>query len=187
MGSTGRDVTTLQRTARRGVLAVGMALAFDLAVGYSPTSLRARDIEILGDPRPGRAERIDLGRPFGTAPCVSRRPGQKTLAMLLSGADRILIHQFDARRWRDLEAVKTYIRRLLSAEPEVGMLSPGVYWAEARQGEILASVDFSNGRRWALHLANGYAHAQDSSGCEWWARYLGPDRTKWVVWPKTAS
>jgi hypothetical protein len=63
------------------------------------------------------------------------------------------------------------------------MLSPHVYWAEFRQGEILASVEFAGGQRWPLELANGYAHVQDGSGCEWWARYLGPDRSRWVVWP----
>ena len=29
----------------------------------------------------------------------------------------------------------------------------------------------------------GYAHLEDSAGCEWWGRYLGPDRSKWFVWP----
>ena len=53
----------------------------------------------------------------------------------------------------------------------------------ARPAEIFASVEFANGRRRPLQLANGYAHAQDASGCEWWGRYLGPDRSKWVVRP----
>ncbi len=79
--------------------------------------------------------------------------------------------------------MKAYIVRLLNAMPEGGAPSPGVYWAEMREGEVLASVEFVDGRRAPLHLANGYAHAQDSAGCEWWGRYLGPDRSKWVVWP----
>ena len=162
---------------------VGLALAIGLAIDSSSPGLHAGDIEILADPRPVRAEKVDLGRSFGTALCASRPPGKTVLAKVLADADRILIHQFDGLRWRDLDAVKTYVKRLLSAEPEGGTLSPGVYWAESRHGEILASVQFSNGQRGLLHLANGYAHAQDSSGCEWWARYLGPDRAKWIVWP----
>jgi hypothetical protein len=70
---------------RRHVLSIaaGLALAFDLTVGKSLTSLRARDIEILGDPRPSRSEKIDLGRRFGTVPCVSKQPGKTILDALL--------------------------------------------------------------------------------------------------------
>ena len=77
-----------------------------------------------------------------------------TMLMLLSDAERIVVHQFDTRRWRDLEAVKTYLMRLLGAQPEGGRPSPGVYWAEMRQTEILASVEF----------AGGEGKAQDRSG-----------------------
>jgi len=74
--------------------------------------------------------------------------------------------------------------RLLAAVPEGGAPSPGVYRAEMREGEIIASVEFADGRRAPFHLGNGYAHGQDSAGCEWWGRYLGPDRSKWIVWPR---
>jgi hypothetical protein len=162
-------------------MSVGVALAFGFAVGNSPTRLPGDDIEILNDPRPSASGKIDLGRRFGTAPCVSRQSGKTMLEVLRPAAKRILVHQFDSRGWRDLETVKGYIRRLLSAEPEGGMPSAGVYWAESRPAEILASVEFANGQRRPLQLANGYAHFQDMSGCEWWARYLGPDRGKRVV------
>jgi hypothetical protein len=151
----------------------GLALAFGLVVGNALGSLSA-DIEILNDPRPSAPDRIDLGRSFGPALCVSRQGGKMILEALIPEARRILIHRFDSGRlaWR-----------LLSAEPEGGMLSAGVYWAELRPTEIFASVEFSNRQHRPLQLANGYAHFQDAGGCEWWARYLGPDRSKWVVRP----
>jgi hypothetical protein len=171
-------------TQRRfGVISIGLVLALDLAVGSSPIGLHARDIEIIGDPHPARSEAIELGRRFGTTTCTARAT-DTTMLMLLSDAERIVVHRFDAGRWRDLDAVKTYVMRLLGARPEGGRPSPGVYWAEMRQTEILASVEFPSGERRPLHLANGYAHAQDSAGCEWWGRYLGPDETRWVVWPR---
>jgi hypothetical protein len=170
---------------RRHVLLmlVGLVLAFDLAAGESPAGPREDDIAIVSDPQPSLSEKIDLGRRFGTAPCVSRQPRQTIREVLFPDAQRMLIHQFDSRNWRDLEAVRNYVRRLLRTEPEGGILSPGVYWAELRPAEILASVEFSDGQRRPLQLANGYAHFQDRSGCEWWVRYLGPDRSKWVVHP----
>ena len=182
-GQAGTRASGSSGPSRFGLILVGLALVVGLGIGSSRPGLGADDIEILDDPRPVPAEKIDLGRSFGTAPCASRPPGRTVLGKVLADADRILVHQFDARRWRDLAAVKAYVGRLLSAEPEGGALSPGVYWAELRHGEILASVQFSNGQRGLLHLANGYAHVQDSSGCEWWARYLGPDRARWIVWP----
>jgi hypothetical protein len=165
-----------------GAISIGLALALDLAVGSSSSGLRARDIEIVGEPHPTRSDAIELGRSFGTTTCAARTT-DTTMLTLLSDAERIVVHQFDARRWRDLDAVKIYVMRLLGARPEGGRPSPGVYRAEMRQTEILASVEFPSGVRRPLHLANGYAHAQDSAGCEWWGRYLGPDETRWVVWP----
>jgi len=136
---------------------VGLALGLGLGVRRSSSGLPEDDIEILDEP--SASEKIDLERPFGTPFC------------------------YDRRDWRDLATVTGYVRRLLGAEPEGGMLSRGVYWAESRPVEILASVEFSTGQRRPLQLANGYAHVQDGSGCEWWGRYLGPDRSQWVVRP----
>jgi hypothetical protein len=165
------------------LMLAGLALAFGLAIASSVGSVTGDGIEILDDPRPSATDTIDLGRRFGTAPCVSKQPGKTILEVLLPDAKRILIHRFDSGEWGNLEAVKGYIKRLLSAEPEGGMLSASVHWAELRPLEILASVEFANGQRQPLQVANGYAHFQDGSGCEWWARYLGPDRSRWVVRP----
>ena len=170
-------------TAVAGVPLLVLAATWAIQVVSGQTGLPEHPIEIVSDPRPYSPAKIDLGRNFGTTPCSSRRSGKTILEVLLPDAKRILIHQYDKRDWRDLETVKGYIRRLLSAEPEGGMLSAAVYWAELRPAEILASVEFSKGQRRPLQLANGYAHVQDVSGCEWWARYLGPDRSKWVVRP----
>ncbi len=163
---------------------MGLDLALGGGVGESATARPEPEVEIVNDPRPSLSARIDLGLKFGEAPCPSR-PARKTTIReaLRPDAKKILIHQYDARDWRDLETVRGYLRRLLDAEPEGGILSPAVYWAEARAAEIFAPVEFTNGQRRPLQLANGYAHVQDASGCEWWARYLGPDRSKWVVRP----
>jgi hypothetical protein len=160
----------------------GLALAFGFSVSTSVGSLSGDGIDMLGDPRPSAPDKIDLGRRFGTAPCVAKEPG-RTILELLPDAKRIVIHQFDSGEWGDLESVKGYLRRLLIAEPEGGRLSARVHWAEMRPMEILASIEFANGQRRPFQVANGYAHFQDGSGCEWWARYLGPDRSKWVVRP----
>lgn len=163
---------------------MGLDLAFGGGVAESSTARSEPEVEIVNDPRPSLSARIDLGRRFGEAPCPSKPARRTTIREALRpDAKRILIHQYDATDWRDLETLRGYLRRLLNAEPEGGMLSPAVYWAEARPAEIFASVEFANGQRRPLQLANGYAHVQDASGCEWWARYLGPDRSKWVVRP----
>jgi hypothetical protein len=165
------------------LMLVGLALAPDVVAADSATSLREDEIAVVADPRASPSEKIDLGRRFGKASCGERRPGGTMLEVLLPDAQRILVHRFDSRVWPDLDAVKSYVRRVLRAEPEGGSLSPGVYWAESRAAGILASVEFSSGQRRPLQLANGYAHFQDGAGCEWWARYLGPDQSKRTVWP----
>src|SRR5712692_1728479 len=158
---------------------MGLDLAFGGGVGESSTARPEPEVEIVNDPRPPRSARIDLGLKFGEASCPSRPERKTTIREALRpDVKRILIHQYDPSDWRDLETVRGYLRRLLNAEPEGGM-----HWAEARPAEIFASVEFANGQRRPLQFANGYAHVQDASGCEWWARYLGPDRSKWVVRP----
>src|SRR4029453_5029913 len=122
----------VMRKRRLELISIGLALPLDLAGGSSSTGLRARDIEIVGEPHPARSEAIELGRRFGTTTCAARTT-DTTMLMLLSDAERIVVHQFDARRWRDLDAVKTYVMRLLGAKPEGGRPSPGVYWAEVRR------------------------------------------------------
>ena len=60
----------------------GLALAFGLVVGNALGSLSGDDIEILNDPSPSAPDRIDLGRSFGPALCVSRPGGRRFLEML---------------------------------------------------------------------------------------------------------
>ena len=138
-------------------------------------------IDIVDDPRIVSSDRIDVGRRIGTATCETTRPGQ-TILQAIPDAQTILIHQFDAQ-WPSFDVVKAYIRRLLSAVPEGGQLVPTVYWAEMRSAEIFGSIEFPPGQHRPLRVANGYAHLQDAAGCEWWGRYLGPDRNTWVVRP----
>ena len=162
-----------------GVFAAAVCLTALLTV--SALSVEAV-IDIVDDPRVVASDRIDVGRRFGTAACESRLPSH-TILSALPDAQKILVHQFDGREWPSFGAAKDYIRRLLSAVPEGGQLVPTVYWAEGRSTEIFASVEFSQGEPRPFRVANGYAHVQDPSGCEWWARYLGPDQSKWVVRP----
>jgi len=72
---------------RLGVISIGLVLALDLAVGSSSSDLRARDIEIVGDPHPARSEAVELGRRFGTTTCAARTT-DTTMLMLLSDAER---------------------------------------------------------------------------------------------------
>jgi hypothetical protein len=88
----------------------------------------ADEIEIVDDPHPAASDRVELGRRFGETACPSPQPRRTMLEALSPDARRILIHHFDGRDWPDVEAVKVYVKRLLRAEPEVGMLSSGVYW-----------------------------------------------------------
>lgn len=53
----------------------GLGLAFGFVVGNARGSLSGDDIEILSDPRPSAPDRIDLGRSFSPALCVSRQGG----------------------------------------------------------------------------------------------------------------
>jgi hypothetical protein len=155
----------------------------DVVAADAATRLREDEIAIVDDPLASPSEKIDLGHRFEKSSCDERRAAGTMLHALLPDARRILVHRFDSRIWPDLDAVKSYVRRVLRAEPEGGSLSPGVYWAKLRVAEILASVEFSSGQRRPLQLANGYAHFQDGAGCDWWTRYLGPDRSKRIVWP----
>ena len=77
------------RKRRLGTISIGLALALDLAVGSSSGGLRARDIEIVGDPHPVRSEAIELGRRFGITTCMPRTT-DTTMLTLLSDAERIV-------------------------------------------------------------------------------------------------
>jgi len=162
-----------------GVLAL---LTVVSAPAPAVTSPAHAAVEIVDDPRAITTERIDVGRRFGTTACPTR-PAGKTVLEALSGARKILIHQFETREWPSFETVRDYVERLLDAVPEGERLAPTVYWAESRLTEVFATVNFGSGQPRPLRVANGYAHVQDARGCEWWARYLGPDQSKWIVRP----
>jgi hypothetical protein len=128
------------------------------------------------------AERRDIGRPFDE----SRRCSEKKVVTRISellGADVTAIHlqRYDKAAWSNRAVVTDYIHRIIAGQPETGELSPSVNWAEGRRVEIEAMVQFRSGRTSRIEFANGYAHVEDDSGCEWWGRYLGPDRSKWIV------
>lgn len=74
-----------------------------------------------------------------------------------------------------------YIHRIIAGQPEGRELLRHSNWAERRLVEIEGAVEFASGRQSRIEFANGYAHVEDDSGCEWWSRYLGPDRSKWIV------
>ena len=161
-----------------GVFAAAVCLTALLTV---PALSVEAVIDIVDDPRVVASDRIDVGRRFETASCETTRPG-RTILEAIPDARKILVHQFDGE-WPSFEVVKAYIQRLLVAVPEGGKLVPTVYWAEMRWAEIFGAIEFPQGQRRPFRAANGYAHLQDATGCEWWGRYLGPDRSTWVVRP----
>ena len=124
----------------------------------------------------------DIGRSFETpTPCVVRSSGATIRQILGPNARAISVHHYKKPAWPDMSVVRKYLHRILDGFPEGERASSGVYWAEGRRVEILASVEFGSGQRTRMEFANGYAHFEDESGCEWWARYLGPDRSRWIV------
>ena len=160
-----------------------VAFGIDGRIVESSQSVREQKIEIVNDPQPfvfGASPR-DLGRPFNS--CSPAQPARTILEVIGHDAKRVLVHHYESAAWRDIGLVRDYIRRVLSAVTETGALTRNVVWSETARVEISTSIEFTNGQRRRLELANGYAHFEDLSGCEWWARYLGGDRTKWVVRP----
>jgi len=160
-----------------------VAFGIDGRIAESSQSVGEEVIEIVNDPQPfvfGASPR-DLGRPFNS--CSPAQPARTILEVIGHDAKRVLVHHYESAAWRDIGVVRDYIRRVLSAVPETGALTRNVVWSETARVEISTSIEFTNGQRRRLELANGYAHFEDLSGCEWWARYLGGDRTKWVVRP----
>ena len=154
-------------------------------VAESSQGVRRREIEIVSAPKPYTAEELrrGLGRSFETTPCSSRRaPAGNIFEALGPDARKLLVHHYEPA-WRDIDIVGDYIRRLLDATPETGQVVDHIHWAEGAPVEIIAFVEFQNGERRPMDIGNGYAHFEDLAGCEWWARYLGGERSKWVVRP----
>jgi hypothetical protein len=141
-------------------------------------------IAIVDEPRESAPAELSrsIGRSFEpAAPCAVRRAGATIAEIIGPDVSALIVHHYDKPAWPDIEVVTDYVRRILVALPEGGSVSSGVYWAEGGRVEISAVIEFKNGQRRSMEFANGYAHFEDASGCQWWARYLGGDRSKWVV------
>lgn len=122
--------------------------------------------------------------------CSGRKPrrifepdGTATTIHELLGDDvkAILVHYYQQPAWQNMAVVTDYIDRIVDAKSGTEFLMSAPNWAEARTVEILAEVEFANGQRRRIEFANGIAHIEDVSGCQWWGRYLGGDRAKWIV------
>ena len=166
------------------VLLIGLVVAVKFR-GLAALQIGGTDqIAIIDAPREYALSELsrDLGRSFGApTPCSARRPGATILEILGPNARAILVHRYDRPAWPDMAVVTEYLRRILAGLPEGGHLSSGVYWAEGRGVEISGSIEFRNGQRSQIEFANGYAHVEDESRCQWWGRYLGADRSRWIV------
>jgi hypothetical protein len=166
------------------LLLIALVLA---AEGHGLSALQiggADQFPIIDAPRKYGVSELsrDIGRTFeAPTPCLVRSSGATILQILGPNARAIHVHHYKKPAWPDMSVVREYLHRILGGLPEGGGTSSGVYWAEGRRVEILASVEFRSGQRTRMAFANGYAHFEDESGCEWWARYLGPDRSRWIV------
>jgi hypothetical protein len=140
-------------------------------------------VEVSNDPRAYYGDELvqRVGKAFASTRCTSRKATVKTIhEILVPNLVGVRIHYY-AAAWRDFVPVRDYVRRLFDATPEGDKVSPSIYWSEDSAAEIIASLEFKNGQRTKILIGNGYAHFVDASGCEWWARYLGGDKSKWVV------
>jgi hypothetical protein len=133
------------------------------------------------------AERQPAGifAPLGTYPtrrtCQPVETRSRSMSEVLGPTLRtIIVEWYDQPRGIAFDAVKDYINRLLVASPENGP-QPGISWSNFVKLEILGVAEFEAGQPARIELGNGYARYEDASGCDWWARYLGPDSSKWTV------
>jgi hypothetical protein len=152
--------------------------------GWMSSASQITIIEQSGQMKDVDLRRVrDVGRPFEPATrCSGVRSQGATIAAILGPETKALIvDRYDKARWPDLALVKDYLGRILDATPEGGSPSAQVLWAEGVAVEISVSIEFRDRRRRRMEFGNGYAHFEDEPGCEWWARYLGGDRSKWTV------
>ncbi len=126
--------------------------------------------------------RRDIGRPFHESTRCSGEKSATTIRELLGvKAKAIQVHRYDRAAWPSIAIVTEYIHRIMAAQPETRELLRHTHWAERRLVEIEGAVEFTSGRKSQIEFADGYAHVEDDSGCEWWGRYLGPDRGNRIV------
>jgi hypothetical protein len=150
----------------------------------STTDQFDRRIEITDVSREYAAseQRRDIGHPFdGSTHCSATRSATTIRQLLGADAKAILVHRYDKKAWLSVAVVSEYIDRISAGQPEGGELLRNRNWAEMRLVEIEGAVEFTSGRKSRIEFANGYAHVEDDSGCEWWGRYLGADRGRWIV------
>lgn len=127
-------------------------------------------------------QRRNIGRPFDESTrCSGNRSATAIRELMGADAKAIHVHRYDKAAWSSIAVVTEYIHRIFAGQPENRELLRHSYWAEGRLVEIEGAVEFATGRKSRIEFANGYAHVEDDSGCEWWGRYLGPDRSKWIV------
>jgi hypothetical protein len=148
--------------------ATAVAIVADPAISVIPTSARPRPMMDFFDSRRPAPLSVDLS----LRRCVRAAPPRTLAEVLGPGARRIVVRQH-TRSWRNLAAVSDYIRRVLPAAPEGGQWSPFQVWSEGNSVEIEGWIESSDGPRRPFELSNGYAHAMDASGCQWWARVVG--------------
>jgi hypothetical protein len=123
-----------------------------------------------------------LGRPFKPeVQCTSRRKGSTALDVLRPGLTAVVIHRYDRQAWPEIAQAEDYLRRILRAVPEGDGPQEHIYWSEGSLVQIEGTLIFANGPERRMAVGNGYIHFEDQSGCQWWGRFLGPDRKKWVV------
>ena len=92
---------------------------------------------------------------------------------------RVEIHQYP-KTWGSFSVVSEYVNRLMDAPPESGLL-PMPIWAESVTAEVFGTIEFVRGTRRPLQVAKGYLFFQDIEGRNWFARYLGGEKDRWVV------
>ena len=156
--------------------AADIAIIADSRISVLPASARPRQMMDFFDNRRPSPLTVDLS----LRRCTRGAPPRTLAEVLGPGARRIVVQQHTSD-WKNLATVSDYIRRMLTALPENRQWSTFHVWSEGNSVEIEGWIESSDGPRRPFELGNGYAHVMDAAGCQWWARYLGPDRTKWVV------
>jgi hypothetical protein len=179
------QVTTDMSRGYERLLLIGLVLGIEF-VWCQPSRAGQIDRRIeIDDVSRGYAaseRRRDIGRPFDESThCSGTRSATTIRELLGADAKAIDVHRYDKAAWSSIAIVTEYIHRIMAGQPEDRELLRKPYWAEERLVEIEGAVEFTSGRKSRIEFANGYAHVEDDSGCEWWGRYLGPDRSKWIV------
>ena len=174
-----RLVPTLAESAGRPRAQLLVPIVGDPGRPREPGAPRRRMKDFFDPPRraPYPAVRVDGTAPLETK-CAGPNPPRTLGEIVGADARRIIVREYDAD-WIDLPTVADYIRRLWSAE--TGGWWPFQLFSERAPSEIDASIESADGRLRPLELGNGYAHAMDAAGCEWWMKFIGPDRSRSVV------